>query len=118
MFTFKTLAVAATLAVATAGAFAQAASSPAATPRVDQRQANQEKRVDQGVASGELTRREARKLNRQQSAINAAEDKAKADGTVTAKERHRLHKAQNHASRDIRRQKHDAQDRPATPAKP
>jgi hypothetical protein len=41
--------------------------------------------------------------------INRAEDKAKADGTVTAQERRRLHKAQNRASRDIYRQKHDAQ---------
>lgn len=112
---------AAVLALATFAASAQtgAASAPGTnTPRIDQRQANQEKRIDQGVASGELTRREARKLNRQQAAINAAEDKAKADGSVTAKERHRLHKAQNHASRDIRRQKHDAQDRPASAAKP
>lgn len=113
------LVAAAVLALTAFAASAQtAASAPGTnTPRIDQRQANQEKRIDQGVASGELTRREARKLNREQAAINAAEDKAKADGTVTAKERARLHKAQNHASRDIRRQKHDSQDRPAA-AKP
>jgi hypothetical protein len=109
MFKFKTLAVAATLAVATAGAFAQTASSPAATPRVDQRQANQEKRIDQGIASGELNKRETRRLEKEQSAVNRAEDKAKADGTVTKAERHRLHKMQNHASKDIHHQKHDAQ---------
>lgn len=109
MFKLKTLAVAATLAVATVGAFAQAASSPAATPRVDQRQANQEKRIDQGIASGELNKRETRRLEKEQNVINRAEDKAKADGTVTKVERRRLHKMQNHASKDIHHQKHDAQ---------
>ena len=41
--------------------------------------------------------------------MNKAEDKAKADGTVTKAERRRLHKMQNHASHDIRHQKHDRQ---------
>jgi hypothetical protein len=89
--------------------FAQAASSAAATPRVDQRQANQEKRIDQGIASGELNQRETRRLEKQQSVINRAEDRAKADGTVTKTERRSLHKMQNHASKRIHHQKHDAQ---------
>lgn len=108
MFKLRTLA-AATLTFAAAGAFAQAASAPAATPRVDQRQANQEKRIDQGIASGELNKRETRRLEKEQNVIDRAENKAKADGTVTKAERRRLHKMQNHASRDIRHQKHDAQ---------
>ena len=108
MFKLRTL-TAAVLAFAAAGAFAQAASAPAATPRIDQRQANQEKRIDQGIATGELTKRETRRLEKEQIAINRAEDKAKADGTVTKAERRRLHKMQNHASQDIHHQKHDAQ---------
>jgi hypothetical protein len=102
--------------MASAGAMAQtpAPTGTAATPGVDQRQANQEKRIDQGIASGQLTKRETRRLEREQGAINRAEDKAKADGVVTAQERHRLHHAQNKASRDIRRQKHDAQHRAAS----
>jgi polyisoprenoid-binding protein YceI len=108
MFKLRTLA-AATLAFAAAGAFAQAASAPAATPGVDQRQANQEKRIDQGIASGELNKRETKRLEKEQNVIDRAENKAKADGTVTQAERRRLHKMQNHASRDIRRQKHDVQ---------
>ncbi len=112
---------AAVLAFATFSVAAQggAASAPGTnTPRIDQRQANQEKRIDQGVASGELTKREARRMNRQQAAVNKAEDKAKADGTVTAQERRQLTKAQNATSRSIRRQKHDAQERPASVPKP
>ncbi|MBX3603781.1 MAG: hypothetical protein KF788_00840 [Piscinibacter sp.] len=114
MHSLKSLFIAAGLAVAAAGAFAQAASSPAATPGIDQRQANQEKRIDKGIASGALTKRETHRLERQQTAINRAEDKAKADGTVTRAERKRLHKMQNHASKSIHHQKHDAQT--ATPA--
>jgi opacity protein-like surface antigen len=79
------------------------------TPVVDQRQANQERRIDQGVASGQLTEREANRLNRQQERINKMEDKAKSDGVVTAKERARLNAAQNRASRNIAREKHDRQ---------
>jgi hypothetical protein len=79
------------------------------TPRVDQREANQEKRIEQGVASGALTSRETLRLEREQKRVAAAEAKAKGDGTVTAAERKRLHKMQNAASRDIKHQKHDAQ---------
>lgn len=84
------------------------------TPRVDQRQANQDKRIDQGVASGQLTKREAARLERQQSRIDKAEAVAKADGTVTKKERAKLHHMQDHASADIARQKHDRQHRKPT----
>jgi polyhydroxyalkanoate synthesis regulator phasin len=105
------LIAAAMLTLAGAAASAQTAAPGTNTPRIDQRQANQEKRIDQGVASGELTRREARRLERQQTAINKAEAKAKADGSMSAQERRRLTSAQNHASRSIARQKHDRQDR-------
>jgi hypothetical protein len=83
------------------------------TPRIDKRQANQEQRIDSGLASGELTQREAKRMNHQQAVVNKAEDKAKADGVVTAKERARLTQAQNKTSKRIYRQKHDAQERPA-----
>ena len=79
------------------------------TPRIDQRQANQERRIDQGVASGALTARETHRLEHQQSVIDKAENRAKADGSVSAQERKRLTHMQNHASRSIHRQKHDRQ---------
>ena len=85
-------------------AFAQAE-----TPVIDQRQANQEKRIDQGIASGQLNEREANRLNKQQEHINKMEDRAKADGTVTKRERARIDNAQDRASRHIAREKHDAQ---------
>jgi hypothetical protein len=103
--------LAAAMALATLGAWAQAASSPAATPGVDQRQANQDKRIDQGVASGSLTARETQRLEREQATMNRAEDKAKADGTVTRQERRHLNNMQDRRSRAIARQKHDPQHR-------
>ncbi|MBY0248678.1 MAG: hypothetical protein K2Q17_13525 [Nitrospiraceae bacterium] len=78
------------------------------TPVIDQRQMNQEERIDQGVASGELNRREANRLERQQNRIDRMENRANADGVVTAKERARIGAAQNRASRNIAREKHDA----------
>jgi hypothetical protein len=109
MFSLKSLVLAGGLSVVSVGVLAQAASAPAATPGIDRRQANQEKRIDQGIASGQLTPREARRMERQHNAVNKAEDKAKADGVVTQSERARLHKAQNQTSKHIYRQKHDAQ---------
>ncbi len=79
------------------------------TPVIDQRQANQERRIDQGIASGQLTEREAARLERQQNRINRMEDRAKSDGVVTARERARIKAMQDRASRDIFREKHDRQ---------
>jgi hypothetical protein len=111
MLNFKTLAVGATIAIASISAFAQATSAPQ-TPRVDKREARQEARIQQGVASGQLTPKETYRLEKEQAAINKAEAKAKADGTVTPHERKRLAKMQNKASKDIYKQKHDAQTAP------
>jgi uncharacterized membrane protein YebE (DUF533 family) len=111
MLNLKTLAVGATIAVASIGAFAQAASAPQ-TPRIDKREAHQEARIQQGVASGQLTPKETYRLEKEQAAINKVEAKAKADGTVTKHERKRLTRMQNKASKDIHNQKHDAQTVP------
>lgn len=83
----------------------------AGTPVIDQRQQRQEERIDQGVASGELTRRETRRLEAQQAHIDQMENRAKADGVVTGRERARIHTAQDNASARIARNKHDRQRR-------
>ena len=85
-------------------------------PGVNARQHNQRDRIQQGVRSGELTRRETRGLAEQQRDIRQLERAYKSDGTLTGAERRDLHHEQNQASRTIYRQKHDAQDRPAVPA--
>lgn len=98
------LVVAALAAALAVPAFAQTG-----TPRFDQRQANQQQRIDQGVASGQLTQREAARLEAGQQRLDRMEDRAKADGTVTRQERARLQRAENVQSRHIYREKHDRQ---------
>lgn len=90
-------------------AFTLPAAAQTATPRVDQRQANQEKRIDQGVQSGQLNAKETARLEKGQDKVEKMEDKAKADGVVTKKEKGVLHHAQDKQSKRIYRQKHDAQ---------
>ena len=98
------LAVSAMTLLITGMAYAEAE-----TPVIDQRQTNQEKRIDQGIASGQLNEREANRLNKQQGHINKMEDKVKSDGVLTKREKARIHHAQDRASRHIAREKHDAQ---------
>ena len=108
MLKLKSLSIAATLAVASIGAFAQGATTPT-TPRVDQREATQQQRIAAGAASGQLTAKETNRLQNEQARIGTAEARAKADGTVTRAERRHLHRMRDRASKHIHHQKHDAQ---------
>jgi len=103
----KTLIALLTLTGANAFAQAPAAAPGTHTPRVDQREANQQARIAEGAANGSLTAQETQRLEKEQARVNNAEARAKSDGTVTAKERRRLHVMQDGASRDIRRKKHN-----------
>lgn len=98
------ITLAALIAAAAIPALAQTA-----TPNIDQRQANQEARIQQGLKSGELTQREAARLEKGQDRVQRMEDRAKADGKVTAKERERIQHQQNVENRHIAREKHDRQ---------
>jgi len=88
---------------------AQVAKDPAATPGIDKRQANQQKRIEQGVASGQLTKREATRLEKRETKLEADKLAAKADGKVTPQERKQLQKEANRDSKAIHREKHDKQ---------
>lgn len=113
MLNLKNVAIGATLAIASIGAFAQA--SAPVTPKVDAREAKQQARIDAGVASGQLTAKETNRLDKQQGRIAGAEAKAKSDGTVTTRERRHLARMQDRASANIHNQKHDAQTAPVAP---
>jgi hypothetical protein len=102
MLTLKTSLIAVVLALVSFTAAAQTA-----TPGVDQRQVNQQGRIAQGAASGQLTPVETQRLEKQQARINRAENRAKADGKVTPHERRMLKHKQNRASRNIHRLKHN-----------
>ncbi len=79
------------------------------TPRIDQRQLNQESRIQQGVQSGSLTQKEAANLEKGQTHVQNMENKALSDGKVTQKEAQRINETQNKQSRKIEQQKHDQQ---------
>jgi hypothetical protein len=76
-----------------------------------QRNINQERRIEQGVKSGELTNREVGRLESGQARVDRAEARAGADGRVSANEQQRVQKAENKQSKRIYREKHDAQKR-------
>jgi len=78
---------------------------------IDRREHRDQVRIRQGFRSGELTRQEVKKLEKEQGRIKAAEFRAKADGNFTPKEKAHLERKLNQASRDIHRQKHDNQSR-------
>ena len=99
----KTIVLAAAIVIgSTAFAVAQTA-----TPGIDARQANQQNRIGQGVASGQLTPREAVNLERGQARVQRMENRAKSDGVVTAGERARINQAQNVQSQKIYNKKHN-----------
>jgi hypothetical protein len=82
------------------------------TPRIDQREVNQQQRIEQGINSGQLTPKETAKLEKGEAKIDKMEAKAKSDGKVTEKERKKLTKAQNKESKKIYKEKHDKQVAP------
>jgi predicted transposase YdaD len=84
-----------------------AAYADAATPVVAERQENQAGRIQQGVASGELSKQEAARLRVEQKAIRVEKRAFKADGKVTQVERAQLRRDQNAASRHIYNKKHN-----------
>lgn len=80
------------------------------TPKIDKHEANQQKRIANGIDSGELTAREAATLEKREASIDVREAAAKADGNVTKKERAKLLAAQKRTSKVIYRKKHNERE--------
>lgn len=78
------------------------------TPGIDKRIDKQERRIEQGEASGQLTNREAARLERREAKLRADTARAQADGQVTPRERRRLNREANRDSRAVYRKKHNA----------
>jgi hypothetical protein len=97
--------------IATIVSTALLVSAPLFAARVDQRQKEQQERIAQGVASGQLTARETVGLERGQARLQAEKRDMREDngGTLTNAEKVRLNNQQNRLSRQIYRQKHDGQ---------
>ena len=104
------LALVASLALAPAAIFAQAAATPANPATINQRKENQQDRIGQGVKSGQLTAGETTHLEKQEAGINKEERgmRAQDNGHLTKQDRHTLRHQQNQESRRIHRDKHNA----------
>src|SRR5262249_59453333 len=73
------------------------------TPRIDQRERRQQRRVADGLKDGSITSGEAARIERDEAKIQRDEARAKSDGVVTRRERARLNRELNHTSREIHR---------------
>ncbi len=74
---------------------------------IDDRMQKQRWRIKQGIKSGELVRFEVKILKQEQRRIRMEKRYAKSDGRFTRKERRRIMRMQDHASRHIFRLKHN-----------
>jgi lipopolysaccharide export LptBFGC system permease protein LptF len=81
------------------------------TPVINKRERNQERRIRQGERSGELTPKEANKLQTEQNQIRQQKRADKATGNVTPAERKTLRKEENQTSRQIYNKKHNNRTR-------
>jgi ABC-type microcin C transport system permease subunit YejB len=99
-------------AVAAVLAIAPAAAQAAPWQSINQRQANLERRIDQGVRSGELTRQEAHRLRAEFNDLNRLEMRyRRSGGGLDPRERADLDRRFDQLSAEVRFQKHDVQHR-------
>lgn len=92
-------------------AFCASGFSQTTKKKVNKRQVVQQKKINQGVKSGELTKKEAVQLQKQQRNINQTKKAAKADGVVTRKEKAIINHKQNKAAGNIAKKKHNDKKR-------
>ena len=98
-------------AIASVVATLMATSAWAATPaaqEVTQRDINQQVRVEQGLQSGQLTTREAGKLEKDEAHVDKMEARDLKNGALTPKETAQINRAQNRVSNQIYQDKHNA----------
>ena len=83
---------------------------------IRQRQKNQQKRIGEGIESGQITPREGAKLEKKEAELNREIRRDRKDGKgLTPRERRKINKQQDKLSREIYKEKHDEQKVP--PAK-
>ncbi len=97
-----------TLSIVLAGLFSTSAIAQS-TLREIERNVNQQERIEQGLQSGQLTTREASRLEREEARVETMQSRALSDGRLDPREAQRINAAQNQVSRDIYQEKHDAQ---------
>ena len=112
----KRLTLATTLAVAAIAGMTTLASAESNyrrydyntnTPVIDATEARQNRQIEKGLRSGQLTWREYFGLKREQANIERLEARAKADGVVTERERRQIRDAQAEAQKHIYQETHN-----------
>jgi hypothetical protein len=79
---------------------------------VNERQERQQQRIANGVANGSMTAHETAKVESQEAAIHheIKTDRQANGGKLTAQEHAQVNRQQNHESREIFRDKHNARN--------
>jgi len=79
--------------------------------KIKERKENQQKRIAQGVKSGQLTPHETARIENNESKINkeVRQDRKANGGNLTNKEKAQVNRQQNRVSKEIYNQKHDGQ---------
>jgi hypothetical protein len=106
------LLLSASLVLAPVAMVAQATPTPGLHDyNIQQRKADQQGRIDNGVKSGQLTAGETSHLERQEAGINKEERgmRAQDNSHLTRQDRTTIHQQQNQESRRIYRDKHNAE---------
>ncbi len=78
---------------------------------VKAREGHQQDRVQQGVASGQLTGKETANLEKGEAKIERDREKALADGKMTPKEKKKLNREEHKESKKIFAKKHNKKTR-------
>ncbi len=106
---------AALIALVVPAAFAQQSESSSTgtsttQPAVQQRKENQQDRIANGIQSGKLTAGETKKLEKKEAGLNKEEVgmRASDNGKLTSADRTKLQNQQNHLSKQIYTDKHNA----------
>lgn len=106
----RKLIVTAALAALPFAALAQSNTPPSpVVPNFADRNATQQRAIEQGLQSGQLTVQEASRLERQESGVERMQSRALRDGTLNANEQAHITQAQDRVGRQIARQSSDAQ---------
>ncbi|MBS0194428.1 MAG: hypothetical protein JSR34_09290 [Proteobacteria bacterium] len=72
-----------------------------------QRDVNQQQRIEQGLKSGQLSTKEASRLEHGEARIDRTEQRDLRDGSLTSAERAQIQREQNNESKAIYRDKHN-----------
>ena len=97
------------LGLAAVASLAAAMTTAADAQPIGQREVNQQRRIEQGVRSGQLTPGETRRIENREARLNYRADRMRArnDGHLSVHDRIALQRQENRDSRAIYRAKHN-----------